>query len=150
MMDINIREACEDDLAEVLLLFAQPDVDDGDGLDDDQAKALFRRMQQYPSYKLYVALSEGKILGTYSLLIMDNLPHMGCPSSVIENVAVSLDHRRQGIGRKMMEHAVDVSGGAGCYKITLSSDLKRDAAHGLYDSLGFERHGYSFRLGLNH
>jgi predicted GNAT family acetyltransferase len=33
---------------------------------------------------------------------------------------------------------------AGCYKMALSSNVKRAAAHAFYESLGFERHGYSF------
>jgi len=33
---------------------------------------------------------------------------------------------------------------AGCYKLALSSNLKRAGAHRFYDSLGFERHGFSF------
>ena len=35
---------------------------------------------------------------------------------------------------------------AGCYKMALSSNLKREAAHRFYDSLGFGRHGYSFLI----
>lgn len=34
----------------------------------------------------------------------------------------------------------------GCYKAALSSNLKRERAHAFYESLGFERHGYSFRI----
>jgi hypothetical protein len=30
--------------------------------------------------------------------------------------------------------------------MALSSNLKRQKAHDFYDSLGFERHGYSFRV----
>ena len=34
----------------------------------------------------------------------------------------------------------------GCYKLVLSSNAKRERAHAFYESLGFERHGYSFRI----
>ena len=30
--------------------------------------------------------------------------------------------------------------------MALSSNLKREAAHAFYESLGFEKHGYSFRV----
>ncbi len=33
---------------------------------------------------------------------------------------------------------------AGCYKMSLSSNLKRAQAHAFYESIGFEKHGYSF------
>jgi len=34
----------------------------------------------------------------------------------------------------------------GCYKLTLSSNLRREAAHAFYESLGFTKHGYSFLI----
>ena len=39
---------------------------------------------------------------------------------------------------------IDACRRAGCYKLALSSNLKRADAHRFYDSLGFERHGFSF------
>ena len=36
-----------------------------------------------------------------------------------------------------------------CYKIVLSSNAKRERAHSFYESLGFERHGFSFRIMLD-
>ena len=35
------------------------------------------------------------------------------------------------------------------YKLVLSSNAKRERAHAFYESLGFERHGVSFRLNLS-
>ena len=50
----------------------------------------------------------------------------------------------QGVGKAMMEHAREQCRLAGCYKLALSSNLRREAAHRFYEALGFERHGYSF------
>jgi len=44
----------------------------------------------------------------------------------------------------MMEHARAECRAGGCYKLALSSNLKREGAHQFYEALGFERHGYSF------
>jgi GNAT superfamily N-acetyltransferase len=46
----------------------------------------------------------------------------------------------------MMEHALAECRIRGCYKTSLSANLKREPAHAFYESLGFERHGYSFRV----
>ena len=35
---------------------------------------------------------------------------------------------------------------AGCYKLVLSSNQKRARAHAFYESLGFQRHGFSFSI----
>ena len=47
----------------------------------------------------------------------------------------------------MMRFALDRCRAKGCYKLALSSNAKRERAHAFYESLGFERHGYSFRVG---
>ena len=107
-----------------------------------------KKFESYPNYKVFVATLDGAIVGTYELLVMDNLAKRGRPSSVVEDVAVSPNHQGKGIGRAMMEHAMQTSRDAGCYKLALSSNLDRVKAHDFYDSLGFERHGYSFRVAL--
>jgi GNAT superfamily N-acetyltransferase len=48
----------------------------------------------------------------------------------------------------MMMHAMDLARQAGCYKLALSSNQKRQRAHAFYESIGFEKHGYSFQINL--
>jgi GNAT superfamily N-acetyltransferase len=43
-----------------------------------------------------------------------------------------------------MSHAKDQAKAAGCYKLALSSNRARHAAHAFYESLGFDQHGLSF------
>jgi len=105
-------------------------------------------MKSYPDYQVYVAEIDGEIVGTYALAIMDNLAHKGSKSGLIEDVVVSQAYQRQGIGRKMMEYAIETCKGKSCYKVLLSSNLKRENAHSFYNSLGFKKHGYSFTMEL--
>lgn len=143
---LDFREASTSDLPDVLRLYAQPDLDDGNTLNEAAAKRIFERMAQYPNYKLYVAVEGTRIVGTFALLIMDNLGHLGAPSAIIEDVAVDPVLHGHGIGKQMMRHAIHLASENGCYKAVLSSNLKRDRAHAFYESLGFERHGFSFRV----
>ncbi|WP_395055078.1 GNAT family N-acetyltransferase [Polaromonas sp.] len=144
----TVRPAMEADLPDILRLYAQPDIDDGDTLPLADAKRIWTRMASYPNYKLYVALQGTQVVGTFALLIMDNLGHLGAPSAVVEDVAVDTGVQGQGIGKAMMRHAMALAAESGCYKLTLSSNLKLEKAHAFYDSLDFERHGYSFRMTL--
>ena len=93
-----------------------------------------------------MAEKEGEIIGTFALLIMDNLAHQGTPSGVVEDVAVLNDLQGKGIGKLMMEFAMAKCKEAGCYKLVLSSNVKRIEAHAFYESLDFEKHGFSFRV----
>lgn len=148
-MKLRIRQATPDDLAAVLALYAQPDMDDGRVLPLQEAKQLLAQFARYPNYHLYVACDDAhpaNTVGTFALLVMHNLAHCGTPSAIVEDVVVSPQHQGQGIGRQMMAHARELARQAGCYKLVLSSNRKRERAHAFYESLGFQRHGLSFLL----
>jgi GNAT superfamily N-acetyltransferase len=61
---------------------------------------------------------------------------------------VAPDRQSQGIGAAMMRFALERAREKRCYKLMLSSNAKRGRAHAFYESLGYERHGYSFRVDL--
>lgn len=148
-MIIDIHEATEADLGDLLHLYRQLGEDDGEVLDLGEAQRIFRRIQSYPDYHLYLARDpDGRAVGTFALLIMDNLGHRGARSAVIEDVVVAADCRGCGVGSEMMAFAATLCRAGGCYKITLSSNHKRFSAHRFYEELGFARHGYSFLLNL--
>lgn len=145
---LSCRAASQADLPEVLRLYAQPDLD-GKALVLAEAERLFERMAQCPDYTLHVAERNGQIVGTFALIVVQTLGHWGTPSAIIEDVAVAPDCQGQGIGKLMMRHALQLCGEKGCYKAALSSNLRRKRAHAFYESLGFERHGYSYRVLLD-
>jgi len=147
-MDLQIRVATEADLPSILALYVEVE-DDGRVLSIEKARSILTRMKSYPDYKVYVAVLGGSIVGTFSLLIMDNLAHLGAPSGVVEDVVVRGDWQVKGVGKQMMRFAMDHCRERRCYKLALSSNLKREAAHRFYDGLGFRRHGYSFLVEVN-
>jgi ribosomal protein S18 acetylase RimI-like enzyme len=145
---VTVRRANAADIPAVLGLYAQPDLDDGNVLPVDQGVALFERFGRYPDYTLYVAEQDREIVGSFALLVMDNLGHLGSPSGIVEDVVVAPDRQGNGIGQAMMRFALERAHEKRCYKLMLSSNAKRARAHAFYESLGYERHGYSFRIDL--
>ena len=145
-VNLEIRAATEADLPSILALYVEVE-DHGRVLSIEQARSIYARMRSYPDYTVYVATLGESIVGTFALLIMDNL--MGAPSGVVEDVVVQGYWRGKGVGKQMMRFAMDRCRERGCYKLALSSNLKREAAHRFYDGLGFRRHGYSFVMELN-
>jgi GNAT superfamily N-acetyltransferase len=144
---VTVREAGEAELPAVLALYAQPDFN-GTALDVEPAKEILARFSHYPDYRLYVAEAGDTVVGTFTLLVIDNLTRRGRRSAVIEAVVVAADRQGQGIGRAMLAEALAIARAKGAYKAALSSGFKDGGAHAFYDSLGFERHGVSFRLDL--
>jgi GNAT superfamily N-acetyltransferase len=145
---LSIRPADESDLPDVLRLLAQPAMDDGRVLGLEHAKAVFSEICRVPNYRLYVAVQSHAVVGTFALLIMPNLGHRGSPSGVLEDIVVADGRHGTGIGRCMVGHAIALCRAKGCYKMVLSSNLRRTEAHAFYEHLGFERHGYSYRIDL--
>ena len=143
-----VKIATIEDLPGILELYSQPELDDGQVLDIGEAKAIFDKMEQYPDYNIYIAESEGQIVGTFALTILDNLSHMGSKSGLIESVGVSPSLQGQGIGKRMMEFAIGICREKSCYKVSLSSNIKRENAHKFYEDIGFKVHGYSFLMEL--
>jgi ribosomal protein S18 acetylase RimI-like enzyme len=146
---IQVREATAADIPAVLALYAQPELDDGKVLPIEEAVALYQRFARYPDYTLYVALEGATVVGTFTILIMDNLGHLGAPSGIVEDVAVAPQRQGHGIGQAMMRFVLERCREKRCYKLVLSSNAKRARAHAFYEKLGFERHGYSFRVDLD-
>jgi GNAT superfamily N-acetyltransferase len=148
MPALTIREATEADLPAILALYTTAGIGDHESFTPAEAAAQLAAFRQYPSYRLFVAIADNTIIGTYELLIMPNMAKRGKPSGIVEDVAVDPAHQGQGIGRALMHHALDQCRRAGCYKLVLSSNAKREDAHRFYESLGFQRHGYSFLMEL--
>ncbi|MGA1476761.1 MAG: GNAT family N-acetyltransferase [Prochlorothrix sp.] len=150
-MNLAIQLATVADLPEVLRPYRESGVDRGSDLTLAAAEQWFQRLQAYPNYTLWIATlpEDGdRPVGTFALLVMDNLVHHGSPAGIVEGVAVDPAYQGRGIGRQMMQTAIAQCQAAGCYKLSLSTNLKRKEAHAFYESLDFQRHGYSYVVEL--
>ncbi len=148
MNDLVIRAATEQDITAILELYREAGIDGESGFTLEEAVAHFALLRSYPYFQVFVAVLGETVVGTYELVILDNMAKRGRKSGVVEDIAVHPEHQGAGIGRAMMQHALDQCRLAACYKMTLSSNLKREGAHRFYDSFGFTRHGYSFQMEL--
>lgn len=146
-MNIQIRPATIADVEAILYIYAKA-LDNDKVLSVEKAEEIFLKQQQYPDYQVFVAELDNEIIGTFALLIMENIAHLGTPSAVVEDVGVLPTLQGKGIGRIMMEFALAKAKEKGCYKMSLSSNLRREQAHQFYESLGFKKHGFSFLMEL--
>ena len=141
---VSFREASASDIEALLGLYELLEFKPVQSLSLEAARVRFERYQEYPNYRIYVAELGEVIVGTFALIIVDSVAHAGKPFAVVEDVVVSQDCQGRGIGKRMMEFAMCRCKEFDCYKLTLSSHLKRQKAHSFYESLGFEKHGFSF------
>lgn len=103
------------------------------------------RMETDPDRTVLVAEQRGQIIGTLGLLVVANLTHDAQPWAVVDNLVVDPLTRGRGIGRALMEDALDRATRAGCYKVELLSHESGPGAHRFYEALGFDDSSQGFR-----
>ena len=145
---VTVRQATLDDAETLVALLAEMDDEPTRDatLDADGARQIMHKMAAYPYFRAYLVFADGVAVGTFSILVFCSLTHEGTQQAVLDAVVISRACRGQGIGSVMLDHAVRIAGEAGCYKIALSSNLKRMDAHRFYENFGFKQHGISLAI----
>ena len=143
-MGIGIRHASADDLPRLLELYRLLDVGPEPVLGSEQARRVFDALTADPDHAIYVAESDEGVVGTFALIFIGGLAHGARSFGLVEDVVVATQAQGQGVGKAMMRFAMQRCAERRCYKLALSSHLRRDDAHRFYEGLGFAKHGYSF------
>jgi ribosomal protein S18 acetylase RimI-like enzyme len=87
--------------------------------------------------EVLVAEREGEVVGMCQLIMFRHLQERGGRCAEIESVHVDERHRSAGIGGTLLEAAVERAAAAGCYRVQLTSNKSRTAAHRFYLRHGF-------------
>jgi glucosamine-phosphate N-acetyltransferase len=141
-MQVTIREMFAPDINEdfftALAALSDP------GLDVPRAKEVIRiRLSQ--GVHTYIALLEGKIIGTASLFVEQKFLHRGGKVGHIEDVAVHPDYQRRGIGKALVGHVEGRARAMGCYKTILDCF---DNLEVFYGKSGYKKFSIQMRKDL--
>jgi RimJ/RimL family protein N-acetyltransferase len=98
-----------------------------------------RALRRYNDAAVFVAEGPDGIVGRLSL---GRDPHPASRHVADLGLMVSAGHRRQGIGRALLDQAVAWAGEVGVRKLELHVFPHNEAAIALYESFGFRREGY--------
>lgn len=116
------------------------------GLDLKRAKEIFRKIKSSEDEKIFVVVGEdGKVIGSTTLIIEQKFIHRGGLVGHIEDVVTHKDFRGMGVGKAVMQKAVEVAKGLGCYKVILNCSEENLP---FYEKLGFHKHGIEMRMDL--
>jgi GNAT superfamily N-acetyltransferase len=137
-----IREADASDLPRLLELYHQ--LAELSTLREDEVLPVteahhqaLAAIQADPRMTCLVLEIHGRVMGTVTLYLLPGLSHGGRPFAIVENVVVDASLRGGGHGRALMTHAEELARTHGCYKVSLTSNNKRQEAHEFYKHIGY-------------
>lgn len=141
-MDIKIRPATPKDYQSTLRLYAdfvqQPER--YQQLDNDS----FQNVLDNPNSFIYLATYHQRIAGfiTFSKRNVIRYPK---PIVEVEELYVVPELRRKGIGKQLIQQALDYAQQQDCHYIFLASSKDRLPAHKFYKSLKFDEYALHYR-----
>lgn len=138
---IVFRPARPDDLVSIVRLLADDPLGSRRERIEDPLPAsyhaAFEAIERDPNSTLIIAEHAGRLAGVLQLTYIPNLTYQGGLRAQIEGVRVTADLRQLGIGRALVEHAIEMARAAGCRLIQLTTDKSRPDAVRFYESLSF-------------
>ncbi len=118
------------------------------GSDDPSYALAFDTIDRDANQLLLVAEHDSRVIGMLQLTFIPGLSRRGAWRANIEAVRVDDAMRGRGVGRWLMERAMDVARRRGCRLVQLTSDRRRTEAHRFYARLGFKDSHLGYKLAL--
>ncbi|MFS1303196.1 GNAT family N-acetyltransferase [Streptosporangium longisporum] len=148
-MPVEFRIARAEDVPIIVAMLADDVVAAGrQGDFGDEHRAAFELVDADPGNELIVAELDGEVVGTMQLTYIPGISRRGALRMQIEAVRIASGLRGRGLGRTMMEWALDRARARGCTLVQLTTDKSRTDAHRFYDSLGFVASHEGYKLSL--
>ena len=136
-MQPTIRRAATGDLPAMLDLYSQLNAEDRLP-DAGSAAAVWARMLSSEMMSVLVA--------TCGLVGAPNLSRNMRPCALIENVVTERGLRGSGVGKRVIQAAIEQAWAEGCYKVMLLTGRKDEAVLGFYEACGFRRGKTAFEI----
>jgi GNAT superfamily N-acetyltransferase len=149
---VVIREAVFADLPGIIHVFMGDETGQHGDVWSDETQATYeaamRAILASDANTLFVVEQAGQIIGTFQVTLIPGLVARGRLRAKLESVHVRLEHRGQGLGSKMVVHALAFAKAKGAGMAELTSNKRRKDAHRFYEKLGFERSHEGFKKTL--
>jgi len=107
---------------------------------DKQIRGLRLILEQPSRGRIFVLRNGSRIIGMINLLITISTAEGGFVL-ILEDLIVHKDHRGQGYGRHLLEHALGYARAKNFLRITLLTDKMEESARAFYEHHGFKQSG---------
>ncbi|TCT17170.1 acetyltransferase (GNAT) family protein [Natranaerovirga pectinivora] len=136
--DVKIRLITKDELNQLINLYKHLHTDDPDIENTESIQELWYSIYNDPSIYCIVAEQKGLLISTCNITIIKNLTRNARPYGLIENVVTHSDYRNLGLGKKVLQKAIDIAKENNCYKVMLLTGSKKEETLHFYRSVGFK------------
>ena len=109
------------------------------------AMTFWLKYEDNDDHQVFVYEQEGEILGTATILVENKLLHYGSRVGHVEDVVVTREQKKKGIGKALIEECVKFAKEKDCYKVILDCG---DHNIAFYESCGFRVAEGCMRLDL--
>lgn len=146
----RFREAVAADLDAVVALLHDDVLGQGreDVADVDSAAyaAAFAELCDSKYFGVFVMEVSGDVVGCYQMMFLPHLSFKGTMRAQVESVRVRSDLRGQGLGTRLVQHAIETAREAGCGIFQLTSNKERLEANKFYRALGLDATHDGYKL----
>ena len=150
--DVTFRIATAADLPRIVAMLADDFLGRERESMDADAEAAYRRafeaIDADPNNELLVAEIDGRVIGMLQLTYLPSLTYQGRWRAMVEGVRVAREARSGGIGRQLLEHALERARRRDCHMVQLTTDKARPEALKFYEVLGFVASHEGMKLAL--
>ena len=160
MREIIFRRARREDLPEIVRMLA----DDFLGAERERYEnplpesylRAFEEIEADKNNELIVAelpaaagdSDNGEIVGALQITFTPSISFQGGKRATVESVRTDAKHRGQGLGKKLMEWAIERARQEDCVFVQLTTNSERTDAHRFYENLGFKGSHLGMKLRL--
>ena len=149
MSNILIREATESDLAAIgrLLEELTNAMENTEGIETGIAIDNCEHLLEDGDSHFLVAAAEGTPVGFINFTVRQTILHRS-PSGLIDELVVAEDYRGKGVGRQLVQAAIEKCRELGCCEVEVSTEKANPEARKFYKQCGFEEKGTLFEVDL--
>ena len=143
-MNIEYRRLKEEDLDIFIEMRIHQLREEGAKEETDLKPALqqyYRKHMKDGTFVSWIALDEGRLIGTSGMSFVEKPPYFGCPSGrigLLSSMFTDPSYRRKGIARELLSRVVEEARKYGCGTIQITAS---DMGVKLYTAYGFVHNG---------
>jgi GNAT superfamily N-acetyltransferase len=144
MTDLVIRAAEQADLPALQGLYRHLNPDDAP-CPDDMAAEILEKLRSFEGSAILLGFLGSDLVASCTVIVIPNLTRGGTPYVLIENVVTDTGYRNRGLGKAILQAAMDRAWAAGCYKAMLMTGSKKPSTLAFYEAAGFEQSKTGFQ-----